>query len=84
MSERIACVVPFCRRTASRERFPDAAEIICRKHARAVSERLRKAYRAQLKLETSGKSLSSKQIARGWRLWDRFKAAAISAAGAAI
>ena len=29
MAERIPCVVPFCRRTAARDKHPDASEIIC-------------------------------------------------------
>lgn len=31
-SKRIACCVPFCRRTASADRFPGADEWICEKH----------------------------------------------------
>ncbi len=39
--DRIACVVPFCRRTVARVRFPDAAEWICGQHWRLVPASLK-------------------------------------------
>lgn len=39
---RIPCSVPFCGRTASRERFPDASEIICGKHWRMADKKVRR------------------------------------------
>ena len=44
--DRIPCCVPFCKRTASKERFPHADEIICGKHWRAVGRRTKWLYRA--------------------------------------
>lgn len=41
MTDRIPCCVPFCRRTASRDRFPDCDEIICGKHWRMASKKAR-------------------------------------------
>ena len=48
MTERIKCVVPHCRRTASKERFPTAEEIICGKHWRMIPREVRDV-RAKLK-----------------------------------
>jgi hypothetical protein len=45
---RIACCVPFCRRTASATRFADSEEIICGPHWRAIRPAIR-ARRTQLK-----------------------------------
>lgn len=39
---RIPCIVPFCRRTAASEKFPDSTEIICYKHFRLIDKRIRK------------------------------------------
>jgi hypothetical protein len=81
---RIPCAVPFCKRTADPAKIPGATEMICRTHGRAVPERLRKLYRAHLKLEFGPGALTpltNKQIRRGERLWLRFKQAAIAAAG---
>jgi hypothetical protein len=81
---RIHCAVPFCKRTADPAKMPGATEMICRTHGRAVPERLRKLYRKQLRLEFGPgelTGLTNKQIRRGERLWQRFKQAAISAAG---
>ena len=40
MSNRIACLVPFCRRTAPAEKY-EGSEIICAKHWRAISRQTR-------------------------------------------
>lgn len=41
-SDRVACVVPFCRRTAKRTHADQ--EVICGKHWRQVPEARRRAY----------------------------------------
>jgi hypothetical protein len=41
MTARIPCSVPFCRRTASRDRHPNCTEIICGKHWRLASKKAR-------------------------------------------
>lgn len=41
---RTACMVPFCRRTVSKEKFGDA-DVICGKHWRLGDQRWRRAYR---------------------------------------
>ena len=38
MEDRIPCCVPFCRRTASRAKFPGCTEIICGKHWRMAPQ----------------------------------------------
>ncbi|PZU95534.1 MAG: hypothetical protein DI527_00565 [Chelatococcus sp.] len=38
---RIPCCIPFCRRTASKEKFPDCEEIICGKHWRMADKKAR-------------------------------------------
>jgi hypothetical protein len=80
VAERIPCAVPFCRRTASREKHPHATEIICWKHYRLSRKRLRRLYRlAQRRLE---RDRSEKGWRRCWRLWEAIKAECIAAAGA--
>lgn len=44
---RIACVVPFCRRTAKRQE--GVAEVICAKHYRLADRELRSRYRKACK-----------------------------------
>lgn len=44
---RIACCVPFCKRTASRAKFGECTEIICGKHWRMIPNKVR-ARRKQL------------------------------------
>lgn len=55
MSDRIPCLVPGCRRTAPRKKFPDAVELICGKHFRmlpkAVRDRRRDLKRRARRLE---------------------------------
>ena len=41
MTDRIRCCVPYCGRTAAREKFPNCEEIICGKHWRMAPKRLR-------------------------------------------
>lgn len=48
--DRIPCAVAFCRRSASKEKFPDCGKIICGKHWRLGDLRWRLAYRKAWKL----------------------------------
>lgn len=96
MSERIPCCVPFCKRTASRDKFPNASEIICGKHWRMAPaawrrrlSRLRRTYRRRF--GDNGPWFyagGTRERIDAWRikdldcrLWDRCKKAAIEAAG---
>lgn len=81
-ADRIACLVPFCRRTASRARFPTATEIVCGRHWRMCPRRLRRIY--SLAAQRWNRQLPS---ARTWRkhrqlerLWERIKAEILTAA----
>lgn len=94
---RIRCCVPFCRRTAPRDKFPGCSEIICGKHGRMASKTLRLRYRRLFRryrrnlggLEYwdhpggSPLRLEGVRLARILdRLWERYKHQAIeSAAG---
>jgi hypothetical protein len=88
MSERIACCVPFCRRTAARLRYPDAEEIICGKHFRTTSGTLRrrmtKIRRAWKRELARNDTFANKTIERLWaldnELWRRIKRQAIELA----
>lgn len=88
MSERIPCCVPFCRRTASRTRFPEAEEIICGKHFRSTSRTLRrrmsKVRRTWKRELARNNTFANKAIERLWaldhRLWARIKVQAIELA----
>lgn len=42
MTDRIPCVVPYCRRTASAFKFEGCTEIICGKHWRMASATARR------------------------------------------
>lgn len=80
-SDRIPCVVPFCKRTGNRAKMPDAVEVICGKCSRRAPRRLRLLYRKARRALERGRNSE-----RAWRqvdrLWDQLKAAAIAAAGA--
>ncbi len=78
--DRIPCLVPFCRRTAARERFPEAEEIICGKHWRMSAWRTRKLYygvRRKLRRWPNDERLRRLE----WRLWERCKRQILQAAG---
>jgi len=80
MSDRIACVVPFCRRTAARSEFGEGCtEIICGKHGRAASRVLRLRYRKLFRCWKRGNhDIRLMKILD--RLWERYKASAVEAA----
>lgn len=73
--DRIACAVPFCRRTAARDRYPGCAEIICGKHYRAAPKWKRRAY-ARLRRRVD--SWTPREAATADRLWESIKRAAIT------
>lgn len=45
MTDRIPCCIPFCRRTAAREKVGAATEIICGRHWRLADTIERRVYR---------------------------------------
>lgn len=49
MPERIACIVPFCRRTIAAEKMAHNREWICGKHWRHVSAQRKASYRRAVK-----------------------------------
>jgi hypothetical protein len=86
MSDRIPCCVPFCRRTASLAKFPDAGEIICGKHYRLSSAVLRRRFR-KIRRRIERGPLKGDTMATLERLerldlalWTRIKAQAIERA----
>ncbi len=94
-NDRIPCCVPYCRRTAAREKFPGCTEIICGKHARMAPRTIRLRYRKLFRRyrknlggmeyweHPAGSLLRIEgvRLARILdRLWERYKAAAIQAA----
>mgnify|MGYP001557853266 CR=1 FL=1 len=80
--DRVPCIVPFCRRTAPREKMPDAIEMLCGKCGRRAP-RERKFWRAcerHRKAEAAlGLDLTRKQWRRYDRAWSRLVAAAVAA-----
>lgn len=80
--DRIPCCVPFCKRTASRAKFPEAAEIICGKHYRLASpvlrQRLSKLRRRAARYSDIRK-IKRAEILDAW-LWERIKRQAIERA----
>lgn len=95
MSDRIPCMVPFCRRTASREKFPNCDQIICGKHWRMAPVLWRRRHSRLVRryhhlFDGKGwwqyppESLQRRQAIRLARLcdqmWDRCKQAVIEAA----
>jgi hypothetical protein len=77
--DRIPCLVPFCRRTAARERFPGVEEIICGKHWRTSAWRTRKLYYGvQRKLRRWPNDERLRRLE--WRLWERCKRQVLQAA----
>jgi len=71
MTERINCLVPFCRRTAAREKYPAATQIICGKHYRLADKRLRRLYRLCVRRwDRQPATRSDHAYARLERLWN--------------
>lgn len=95
MTDRIACCVPFCRRTAPRDKFPNCSEIICGKHGRMASRTVRLRYRKLFRRyrknlggmqyweHPAGSPLRLEGVKLACildKLWDRYKQGAIEAA----
>lgn len=80
MTDRIPCEVPFCRRTASKAKFPEPdTRIICGKHWRTADQRPRRAY--SLAMRRVRKNLDderAKVIANN--CWERVRKQAIERA----
>lgn len=80
---RLACLVPFCRRTFKNGKlgapWPEGSEVICGKHWRMVDKALRarhrKAWRLVGKIETRHGKQRTWHFARrlGFRIWDRIR-----------
>lgn len=62
MTDRIACCVPFCKRTAKPERFPGADEWLCTVHWPLVSKTIKRR-RARLRRMLS-KTMDSDRVGR--------------------
>ena len=84
--DRIRCLVPACRRTAPKSRYPDSDEIICGRCWRTIEPALRRRYKQlrrrekflrskmQLKAEQAkpGYALRFRRLERAWfRSWNR-------------
>jgi hypothetical protein len=78
--DRIPCEVPFCRRTASKEKFPgEGVRIICGRCWRLGDQRPRRAYRAAMrKLKRFGSNDRWERIAHN--SWERIRRQAIERA----
>lgn len=76
---RLRCIVPFCRRTAARERFPGAAEFICGIHWRATPKRYRRLLR-RIKRRWDRGEKTATLLSLGDLVWTRLKRAAVEAA----
>lgn len=78
-ADRIRCVIPFCKRTAPRERVPEGHEIICGKCWRRADPKLRKLQRRARR--RWDKTKSERDAVRIDRLWAKIIAQAIERAG---
>ncbi len=84
--DRIACCVPFRRRTAARKgKLADCEEIICGKHWRQTPQtlrrRLQKIRRLTKRAVMRGDLGSQNKAWRlDWAVWEKIKAAAIETA----
>ena len=78
-TDRIPCCIPFCRRTAPRERHPNATEIICGKHWRTAAKQKRRVYsraqrawcRAAAREIAPGSYANAADLVRAMRAWHR-------------
>ena len=81
--DRIPCCIIGCRRTAPKDRFPDATEIICGKCYRLTPRYLRRRLRRIQKLMlrrgvtgiqgTKPGSVERRLVCLEWEIWDRIK-----------
>lgn len=79
MTERIQCVVPFCRRTTAR--FKPPTEWICGEHWKLIPHAQRRVWgrlRRQWRRFGPESGIGGE---RWYRVWDRLKRSAIEAAG---
>jgi len=82
LTERLRCLVPFCRRTRAREGY---SEWICAKHWPLVDRDLKRRYtrikRLTRKAQRLGRQVALQAGNRvGWRIWEQCKAQAIERA----
>jgi hypothetical protein len=76
---RIPCAVPFCRRTAPREKFPDASEIMCGRCWRRA-RRSRRLLFARLRRRWRDGRANARDMRVLDRLWESIKAEVIARA----
>jgi len=83
VSDRLPCLVPFCRRTAKRQPSDtDETEIICGKHYRlADKHRRRLATKIRRRYERATDAYRKRFLADlWWRNWEKIKAQVIERA----
>jgi len=77
--DRIACCVPFCKRTAARDGRPETTEIICGRHWRKARASRRKAYLRLYRRWKMGQATERDHKALD-HLWSVIKSEAIASA----
>ena len=81
MTARLPCIVPFCRRSAPKDRWPGATEYLCPKHYPLASKTLRRRLqRIKRRYGPTATITHNRARALSYRLWERIKARAIEAA----
>lgn len=81
MTDRVRCLVPFCKRTTPAGRFGPDAQWICGNHWRMIPKDRRRVWgRLRKQWRRYGPSAGENFDARWWRIWDRLKRSAIEAA----
>lgn len=84
MTDRVPCVVPFCRRTAPYDEARADQEIICGTHWRNIDRRWRRRHafitRVLTKLEPSDVKDARKVLSMAERIWAACKRQAIERA----
>lgn len=83
MPERLACCVPFCRRTRGIRKGETSlpGEWICGDHWQSVPRRLKVLRSAVRRRERRGTLTEERAAKIDWRIWCMCKRAAIEAAG---
>ncbi|WP_166306391.1 hypothetical protein [Bradyrhizobium sp. 2S1] len=82
MTDRVRCLVPFCRRTTKPGRNGVNVQWICGNHWKAVPLAQRRVWgRLRRQWRRYGPEAGVHFDARWWRVWDRLKRSAIEAAG---